>query len=106
MFTRNDFLDRKCTLSQYYAQFVTPELINLVMTQIGADALLKSTHEHLSDIPLIKWDAMQPMVRPLIAPKMAKIGIEGVSLCECVCAAKQAARQWIKHNKPAKESMP
>lgn len=96
MFTRKQRLAEECTHREYFGQFVTPALTSYVVAQIGGDRLLASTDPHLNDIPLQEWDDMQMAVRNMIGTPMAKIGITGISLSDCVCAAKEAAHQWIE----------
>lgn len=101
---------------RYYGQFVTSAVIETVVRNIGAAALVASTDEHLNDIPLPLWDAMAPArvladgYRDRIRkPKPAVVeipvdarrlreanGSAGVSLSDYVCIAKEAARQWLE----------
>lgn len=52
-----------------------------------------SEDEHLNNIPLSHWDSKVPMVARVM--KNA-IGINSVSIAECVCVLKEAAKQWAE----------
>jgi len=82
------------THEEYYRQFVTPGILYLVESRIGIDAVRASKDEHLNDIPLSKWDDMEPFARG-IAWKLKEAG-DGWSKSANVCIAKQAARMLIE----------
>ena len=96
MFTRKERLNNECTHREFFGQFVTQQMMNLVVGRIGGDKLLASTDEHLNDIPLRRWDALSGTVRMFITSKqITDAGLHGFSLSDCVCTAKEAARQWM-----------
>lgn len=77
---------------KYYSQFATPSVQELVARTIGIDRIKKSTDPHLNDIPLREWDNLAPSVKMLSGRLMAKANNGGISLSDCVCTAKAAAR--------------
>lgn len=96
MITRKDYLDGKATHSEYYGQWAEA-LTPLVVNAIGARTLLNSKDSHLNDIPLRCWDALHAAVLDLVGPSIGEAnGTGGVSLSDTVCAAKEAARQYLR----------
>ena len=77
---------------QYYSQFVTPYVTEVVRTYIGEDIIRASKDVHFNDILIKLWDKLVPLVRHGIASKNEKLnGTRAVSECECVCTMKTAA---------------
>lgn len=96
--TRKEYLDLSRTgdslaaFHQYYRQFVTPYVTEVVRTYIGEDIIRASKDVHFNDIPIKLWDKLVPLVRHGIASKNEKLnGTRAVSVCECVCTLKTAA---------------
>lgn len=58
--TRTEYLAGKCSHSDYYSQFVTPETLAYVEAWFPAEALREALAEdtHLNTIRLQEWDAM------------------------------------------------
>lgn len=80
---------------EFYAQFCSPALIHAVCSFIGRPAIAASRDEHLNDIPLRRWDCLRPIVMGYCGSSLSRAnGSGGVSLSDCVCVAKQAARMW------------
>lgn len=88
----------------YYAQFVDSHVLAFVERQIGRAAILASTDEHFNDIPLARWDRLEPHMRELCLSKLGDVngavsidehGARRIawSLSDAVCIAKEAARQ-------------
>lgn len=95
--TRKDYMAGKATHRQYYGQFVNPAVTSWVRRKIGIDRLLKSTDQHLNDIPLSLWDSYYgAMLLDGTARKVAAANGGGVSLSDAVCVAKEAAHQLIE----------
>lgn len=94
MFTRNDYMENRCTHRQYYGQFVNEGTKQLVLTRIGKARLLESKDEHMNDIPLGMWDRLVPR-----APGSGKFKEAGdyYTLSGGVCMLKEAARQIIEN---------
>ena len=93
MKTRKQYLDKECTHSEYYAQFVTDGHKNTVKNIIGLGRLLNSENEHLNDIPLEEWDSIGA---PMGTVELMKELGDNLTLSGQVCISKEAARQIIK----------
>jgi hypothetical protein len=93
-YTRQDYMNRKCSHSQYYAQFVTNEIKIHVLHCIGYEKIKKSRDEHFNDIRLNKWD-LATVSMPRVDSKMRESG-DFVTLAGQVCILKEAARQIKK----------
>lgn len=92
-FTRQDYLDNRCTHEQYYDQFVNLHVKNLVIGTIGRLNIVRSTNEAFNDIPLRQWDSLQSLIMGAVGrKKFAELG-DVPTLGSCVCIAKAAARQ-------------
>jgi len=84
--TRKDYMKGKATHDEYYAQFVTPYIKKVVVASVGVKAIKSSIDPHFNDIGLIVWDRLAPFIRQSIGYTSA--------LSDCVCVAKQAAKQF------------
>jgi hypothetical protein len=93
MKTRRDYMDGKATFSEYYRQFITPELVEAVKTKIGIDSIRSSKDKHLNDIPLHEWDNLfqNYNLKKGIEKKMHEAK-DFMSLAGAVCTAKECAR--------------
>lgn len=111
IFSRQNYLsadNQSAAHRRYYAQFVTPAVTAAVLRQISEAALRGSTDPHLNDIPLSRWDALEPTMRRLCLSRMGDVNGEvriaggsrsiAWSLSDAVCIAKEAARQWVEAN--------
>lgn len=97
MITRKDYLDGKATHREYYAQFVTEQIRDLVRHGVGIERIKKSTDKHFNDIPLHIWDCLASNNRYALAISKSENGQKDFSLGSSVCILKEAARQ-IKEN--------
>lgn len=116
MFTHKDYMDKKVSHREYFAQFVNREVIAAVKRKIGLPALLASKDEHLNDIPLRKWDILAGAYYPsvhsaepvyprssgLVSSKTLQKAGEGISLGTLVCIYKEAAKQLIESERKKK----
>ena len=93
--TRQQYLNNECTHREYYAQFVTPDYIEYVVSRIGAKEIMETTGEHLNSISLKKWDMLNA---PNCKQQLIEAG-DNLTLAGKVCMAKEAARQFIENNK-------
>ena len=93
MYTRKQYMDNEVSHAEYYAQFGI-HLIKLVGNRIGKKRILESSDPHFNDIPLREWDRLESSVRQLVGCMIREYNgpKAGVSLSDCVCAAKSAAR--------------
>ena len=103
MFTRKDYLEQKCTHREYWAQFVTKSMRDMVQRNIGLERLQSSTNEYFSDVTTLRdWDAMknatftmldQRKWRDIQYPEYTNPHSIGWSLSDNTCLLKEAARQ-------------
>ena len=86
-------MNNEVSHAEYYAQFGI-HLIKLVGNRIGKKRILKSNDPYFNDIPLAEWDRLEPSVRQFVGGMIRECNgpKAGVSLSDCVCAAKSAAR--------------
>lgn len=92
MFTRTQYLDRECSLTAYYSQFVTDATKRVVKSYIGLRKLKNSTDEHFNDIPLQTWDSL-----PIAYNRQAMESCgDYLTLAGHVCIMKEAARQILE----------
>ena len=104
LFTRADYMAKRCTHRVYFAQFVTPYVLGLVAARIGVDTLRASKDPHFNDIPLAKWDSfwvrsdsrgmwIEP---PASVAALLKQAGEDRSASTGTCILKEAARQLVE----------
>ena len=92
LITRAQYMAGEATHNEYYDQF-GKLLIGSVRNVIGLEHIMSSTCARFNDIPLHKWDALESIVIHTCGPLIKKANSTGdVSLSDCVCAAKSAAR--------------
>lgn len=99
MITRQDYINKKNTHREYYAQFVNEYVKHIVYCGIGADRLIKSTDPHFNDIYLSTWDKLCPYIKGMVARKNVEVAAykkPACSLSDCVCVLKEAARQIVE----------
>ena len=103
--TRADYRAGNCTHDEFYAQFVTPAILELVKSQIGEAKIKKSEDPNFNDIPLARWDILKDGIflrldkkkfKRLCSPD-APAGVMSWSFSDSICIAKEAARQ-VKNN--------
>lgn len=95
-FSRQDYLDKRCTHEEYYTQYVTKGVLSTVARVISTDRIKKSTDEHFNDIPLYHWDTVLIPCPANVAWAMRHRG-DFSTLAGMVCIAKEAARQIRGH---------
>jgi len=93
MYTRRDYLYKRCTHREYYSQFVTEEIRNYVQRRIGLNDILNSTDEWFNDIPLKRWDSIAYNLRVLVDDQLLTETQAGWCLATATCISKEAARQ-------------
>lgn len=93
MFTRLQFSNNECSHSEYYSQYITPQVTSVVLAMIGKNRILASTDENFRDISLEIWDKLHEYLFYVIGyDRPRELGdYMGVSLS--VLIAKEAARQ-------------
>lgn len=92
MYTRRDYLYKRCDHDQYYSQFITDSILALVEQRIGLDNILDSTDEWFNDIQLTRWDELAFYIKSLVNPQVLTEAEEGWSMSTGVCIGKQAAK--------------
>jgi hypothetical protein len=101
MKTRKQYMNKEVSHQDYYAQFVTETILDTVRSRIGTKRILKSTDPHFNDIPLQLWDNLAPAIRMTCGKSLSvsnastcsrEVKLGGVSLSDCVCVAKAAAK--------------
>ena len=98
MYTREDYLNGNCNHEEYYDQFVTDGIKNLVLHHFGYKKLNQSysKDKNLNNIPLQLWDNLAFSLN--FNNKFKELG-DFQSLAGKVCILKNAARQIILENK-------
>ena len=105
MMTREEYMTRErvegySAHRAYYAQFVTPELIDAVVDRVGRDAILQATDKYLNEVPLARWGALERLARRYSKTKLLgqtqgyRHGKYSWSVLYAVCIAKEAARMF------------
>jgi hypothetical protein len=93
MFYRHQYLTGEASHFQYYAQFASEYVKQVVEMVIGQDRISKSRDEHLNDIPLEIWDRIGRIIlTSKLDAKMRSLG-DYPTLAGLVCIAKNAAKQ-------------
>lgn len=103
-FTRADYMAKRCTHREYYGQFVSQYVRDLVRDRVGMARLLSSRDEHLNDIPLSVWDSFwvrhadggMYIQLPFAVVSLIKEAGEDFSASTGTCILKEAARQVIE----------
>lgn len=88
-----DPLSRANAHRRYYAQLVNAQTIAYVVRHIGGPKILASTNPHFNDIPLALWYQVSHGL-PL-AIRFDELG-DTCTESGLVCAAKEAARQYVE----------
>lgn len=83
---------------EYYSQFVTNDVCNLVLHTFGLEALLASPSEAFNDIPLARWEALVKLLPRSVAVDLDGVG-DWLTLGSGVCVLKEAARQIVEKHK-------
>ena len=92
MYTRKDYLDKRCTHREYYAQFVDQWIREQVIHVVTLDYITRSRDEAFNDIPLHLWERVFPLPTIKMDQVMRKRG-DYPTKAGLVCIAKEAARQ-------------
>lgn len=92
MWTRKDYLDKKCSHKEYYDQFVNVEILSYIKAALG-DRIRKSTDPHFNDIPIGTWDCRVETIHLLVSKDLIRETGQGWSLSSGVSIAKAAARR-------------
>lgn len=95
-YKRNAYLLNKVVHDDYYGQFITDTIREQVVKAIGAKPIMDSTDVRFNDIPLHRWDRLEPVLRHLVSAEqlIKATGRSTLTLSDVVCIAKVAARQY------------
>jgi hypothetical protein len=93
MLNRHDYLLGKGDIREYYSQFVTPKVIEVVVHFWGKSVLENSTDFWMNDLPLEKWDLLLNKLPPF-AIRFSDLG-DLPTKAGFLCVAKEAARQYL-----------
>ena len=85
-------LDGKMTHDEFFLWLADAIHITVGNLPVSLDVIRNSTDKHLNDIPLIKWDQCDSLVRS----KAGYAGIRSWSLSDTVCTLKCFARRAAK----------
>jgi hypothetical protein len=79
-------MNKEVTHRQYYGQFVTPSIKDMVVRRVTIDRIKSSTDENFNDIPLQEWD--------WLTDYLSNCYPDGNNcLASKVCILKEAAKQ-------------
>lgn len=105
MFTRKQYLDKQCTHREYWAQFVTEGMRQMVLRNITLERLQRSANEYFNDVTRLQdWDLMRDATfrmldlkqwREINYPEYTDPRSIGWSLSDNTCILKEAARQLL-----------
>lgn len=90
MIFRIEYLDHKCSHEEYYAQFVTPDIIRKVKRFIGVVAIKNSRDRSFNDIRMRRWDVI---TMPYETQELMSMVGDFLTPAGKVCILKEAARQ-------------
>jgi hypothetical protein len=91
VFTREHYVKHICTHEQYYTQFVTKGIMDIVSATIGLDKITASKSKFFNDLPLASWDTCLPRNMFAINELLNAAG-DHPTIAGMTCIAKQAAR--------------
>lgn len=95
MYTRKDYLNKKCTHREYYSQFVTHQIRDIARFSFGVQRLKEEflKDENLNGIPLGFWDRA---TNGFSCNKAMMEHGDYSTISGKVCVLKEAARQIIE----------
>lgn len=92
--SREDYMSKRCTHRQYYAQFVTPTILWTVRHRFTEAEIRASKDPHFNNLPLAKWDAIAQVMRQETSVRNEYgDGKLTWSLAGAICILKEAAQQ-------------
>ena len=98
MFTRSDYLEKKCSHRKYYAQYVTPAMWERVEWTFEIERLVSAFRQgdqHFNTFPLRQWDYIALHLPARIIKLMREAG-DYPTLAGGVCILKEAALQVVE----------
>lgn len=89
---KTDYRKGEYTTHQYYSQFVTKEIVDLVVSRLRKEAIIKSTKHNFSDIRQDTIDSLDGQIHSIIDQEQIRASGEDIPyLCFNVCVAIAAA---------------
>ena len=100
MITRQQYLNKESTHNEYYAQFVTPSILELVESKFGTNRLKQAFEkdQYFNTISLPEWDGLSLCLNKARLNLSLKECGDSISQAGLVCILKAAARQLIKES--------
>lgn len=98
-FTQSDFINDKCSHSQYYSQYVTEGVKSALKELMGLHILMRSKDLELNDIDLSKWGSMSYYIEGIVRPLVKQIGETPYTIADGVLILKEAAKIIISEEK-------
>lgn len=99
MYNRAQYMNGEINYNEYYDQFVTSHVISMLDHKRVKDSECK----HFNDINLTYWDRLAAFMPGDVVKEVAKSnasthgGKPAISLSDCVCVLKAAARRIRGH---------
>jgi len=90
--SREDYMSGKVTHDQYYNQFVTQDILDIITVSVGTEDILASKDPNFNDIALYRWDRCGVLLEGKVNwPKD-----DGPSTAGLVCVAKAGAKEFLR----------
>jgi hypothetical protein len=97
MFTKKDFTAGKCNEDEYYSQFVTKEVIDVIRRSTTYKHIMQARDKKdFFDLDLHQWDFITGAILCLVGREAFKERGDYVSQVGLVCIAKAAARKIVQ----------
>lgn len=101
-YSRNDYMDVKCTHREYYSQFVDKNVKSLVLSMFNVNQLVNHFNSEIGKqgyIDLKQWDKLAGGYDTKLKINMLIKAVDYVSLAAAICILKEAAKQIVEsHN--------
>jgi hypothetical protein len=109
MANRQEYMENKVTHREYYGQYVTEDIKQMVVKRFSVEELKDALEydEHLNNIPLRNWDILASIFTlylNIFREQLKKNG-DDYSLAGGVCILKEAAKQVVEENTTAEEKL-
>ena len=93
--TKIDYRKGLYSTHQYYSQFVTLDIIKLVVMRLGTETIIKSSKHNFSDIRQDTFDSLDGLIHTIInKQQIIDAGEDIPFLCFNVCVAIAAATKF------------
>ena len=90
-YSKEDYIEDRCSYDEYYNQFITHGLIDFLKTHM-LRAIMTSKQSAFADVPMFLWDNVQPVIFKEAGHMIHKAG-EQIGADRIVRIAKQAAHK-------------